>query len=136
MYSLPMFADNPVIFTRSRVEPNEVSKVGILSDALLRAVGYVSSNYTISALSRDVRDRRDSIPNEKEWSDEFVKTIGPELERVPLLYASPRQVALKLQRVLEQFTKDGSTKLITPVSLETFSNGVRLEFVPKADAYK
>ena len=41
------FDDNPVLMTRSRVEPLEVTRVGVAAEALLRAAGYRSSNYTI-----------------------------------------------------------------------------------------
>jgi hypothetical protein len=39
-------------------------------------------------------------------------------------------------RIIEQFSGPGNGGLITPVSLEKFPNGVRLEFTPKTDTYK
>ena len=135
--SMEAFGDNPIMFTGSRVEPSEVTKVNIAANALLRAVGYVASNYTINVLSRDILDPINSInPSDKEWNDEFLKTIGPEIDRVPLRYASPSQVALKLQRVIEPFATPGTGGLITPVKLEKFANGVRVEFAPKESNYK
>ena len=61
----------------------------------------------MNVLSRDILngDKADQqqplnrLPTDQEWNDEFLKTIGPELERIPLLYASPSQVSLKLQRL-------------------------------------
>ena len=68
------------------------------------------------------------MPSDSEWNDELLRTIGPEIERVPLLYATPSQVALKLQRVIEVFRGPDNGGLVTPVRLEKFSNGVRVEF--------
>lgn len=135
--SMLAYDDNPIMFTNSRVEPNEATKVGIAANSLLRAAGYVASNYTVNVLSRDVLDPVNSLnPSDKEWNDELLKTIGPEVERVPLKYATPSQVALKLQRVIEPFATPGAGGLITPVKLEKFANGVRVEFAPKESTYK
>ena len=135
--STETFDDNPIMFTRSRVEPAEVTKVNVAANALLRASGYVASNYTVNLLSRDILDPANGKnPSDEEWNDEFLKTIGPEIERVPLKYASPSQVALKLQRVIEPFATPGAGGLITPVKLEKFANGVRVEFAPKESTYK
>jgi hypothetical protein len=130
------FDDNPIILTRSRVEPVDVTRIDAAAEAMLRAVGHVSSNYTVNLLSRNIVDSPERIPSDEEWDDEFVKMIGPELERIPLLYASPGQLALKLQKVGEQFVQQGSAGLITPIKMKKFQNGLRIEFVPKVDTYK
>jgi hypothetical protein len=65
-----------------------------------------------------------------------LKLVGPELERIPLLYSSPGQVAVKLQKVGEQFAQPGAGGLVTPIQTKRFQNGLRIEFVPKVDTYK
>lgn len=130
------FDNNPIIFTRSRVETVDVTRIDAAAEAMLRAVGHVSSNYTVNLLSRNIVDSPGRIPSDEEWDDEFVKMIGPELERIPLLYASPGQLALKLQKIGEQFAQPGSAGLITPIKIKKFQNGLRIEFLPKIDTYK
>ena len=134
--SVSSFGGNPILLTRSRVEPNEGTKVTVAAEALLRAAGYPACNYTVNLLSREVLDKNLRDSSNEEWNDELVKLLGPELERIPLVYSSASQVSLKLQSVGKQFAAPGGGGLVTPVQLSKFSNGMRLEFVPKEDAYK
>jgi hypothetical protein len=68
------------------------------------------------------------------WDDELLKIEGPELLRLPLSYASGEQAVLRIQRLATKFLEPGSG-LVTPIECEKFSDGVRLLFRPKADAY-
>jgi hypothetical protein len=122
----------PFTFTRSRVEPVEVTQRDVAVEALLRAASHPQTNSTVSVVSVDPVDR--SFTDE-EWDDEFCRIEGPELLRVPLKYASELQMGIKVGRIAKELQEPGSG-LITPIEVERFSNGVRILFRPKASAYQ
>ena len=121
--------NNPVLFTRSRVE-NPVTKSLVAAEALLRAAGYADGNYSMSVFSTDFS--RD--PSDDEWDDQFLKVSGPEIERVPLIFSSPLQISLRIGRIVDDL-KDPKSGLITPIEVERFSNGARILFRPKISGY-
>ena len=119
-----------IAFTRSRVESSEVTKVSVAVEALLRSASHPQSNSTISLVSIEPTNE---MPTDEEWDDEFLRIDGPELERIPILYASELQIAIKIGRVVKELQESG--KLITPIEIERYSNGVRVLFRPKEDSY-
>jgi hypothetical protein len=121
----------PVVFTRSRVESSECTRLSIAVGALLRASTHPQTNSTISVLSSDNLERD---PTDREWDDEFLRIVGPELERIPLRFASEMQVVLTVGRIAKQLV-DPKSGLITPIEVERFANGVRILFRPKESNY-
>lgn len=130
--STTVIPDSPIVFTRSRVENAESTRVSTAVGALLRSVGHPCANSSISVLSTPVSNS-DRLPTDKEWDDEFLKIEGPELHRIPLRFASVGQTAIKLGRIAVDLERSGS--LITPIQVERFSNGVRILFRPKQSSY-
>lgn len=61
--------------------------------------------------------------------------LGPELVRIPLIYARNDQIVLRLRRLVEKLRAPGSG-LITPVECVVYSNGVQVLFRPPKDAYQ
>ena len=74
------------------------------------------------------------LPSDIHWNDEFLKTEGPELARIPICYTRKDQMVLRLTRLVEGLQKPG-TGLVTPIEVERFSNGVRVQFRPPKDNY-
>ena len=103
--------------------------VGTAAEALLRASTHASGNCTVGLLSAG-----SSAATDQQWQDEFLKLDGPELDRVPLSFASTTQVVLRMGRIAMDLQKEGSG-LITPIEVERFSDGVRLLFRPKPSGY-
>jgi hypothetical protein len=122
----------PFIFTRSRVEANEVTKKSIAVDALLRSASHPQSNSTISVISIDPIKR---APLDEEWDDEFLRIEGPELLRTTFYYTSILQMSIKLGRIAKEI-QNPSSGLITPIEVERYSNGVRIIFKPLDNSYK
>jgi hypothetical protein len=118
-----------IVFTRSRIEASECTRKSVAKEALLRAAVYPNSNSSISVVSDKLGDATDD-----EWDDEFLKLDGPELHRIPLRFASIMQTTLKLGRIALDLQQPKSG-LITPISVERFSNGVRILFKPKESGY-
>ena len=125
-------ADVPFTFTRSRVEPAEVTQKDVAVEALLRAASHPQTNSTISVVSIDPMER---VATDEEWDDEFVRIDGPELLRIPLKYASELQMGIKVGRVAKDLQEPGSG-LVTPIEVERFANGARILFRPKASGYQ
>ena len=124
---------NPVIFTSSRVEQAEVTRLSVAVDALLRSTSTPFNNATISVLSQPA-ETSSALPTDEQWDDEFLKLDGPELLRFPLRFASVTQVAIKLGRIVQEL-KDPKSGLITPIEVERYSNGARIIFRPKESSY-
>lgn len=120
----------PVVFTSSRVEPVEYTRVSVAVEALLRASTHPQTNSSIAVLSADLS----RVPTDEEWDDEFLRIEGPELERIPLRFASEMQIVIKVGRVAKQLLEAGSG-LITPIDVERFANGVRIIFKPRESNY-
>lgn len=123
--------DSAVVFTSSRVDVTEVTRLHLAVDSLLRAVTYPNNNSTISVLSTDYNGNVTS----DDWDGEFIKLDGPELARIPLRFASPIPTAVKLGRIAIALQQPGGG-LITPIAVERFSNGVRIIFTPKESTYE
>lgn len=123
--------DSAVIFTSSRVDVTEVTRLSSAVDSLLRAATYPNNNSTISVLSTDYSG---DISGEI-WDGEFVKLDGPELARIPLRFASTIPTAVKLGRIAIKLQQPGGG-LITPIAVERFTNGLRIIFTPKESNYE
>ena len=140
----------------SSASVNSKVRVSDACEALLRGVAYpTAGNCTVTLSSRDpVAPGTDvssssaspgyaskMLSKEEYWDDELLKTDGPELLRVPLLYASVDQAALRLGRVAESFqvgkpsydarVREGRQTLVTPVEVNRYTNGIRILFRPK-----
>ena len=59
---------------------------------------------------------------------------GPELQRIPLKYASVSLAIVKINRVMTRLQTPGSG-LITPISVEKYSNALRVLFQPKESSH-
>ena len=121
----------PIAFTSSRVEASEYTTVSVAVEALLRSSTHPQTNSSIAVLSADSLGR---MPTEAEWDDEFLRIEGPELERIPLRFASEMQIAIKVGRIAKQLMEPNSG-LITPITVERFANGVRILFRPPESNY-
>jgi len=75
-----------------------------------------------------------SKPSDAEWDDEFLRLEGPELERIPLQFASEAQVALRMGRIVQEL-QEPSSGLVTPIEVERFANGARILFRPRESGY-
>jgi len=120
------------------------TRVSDATEALLRSVGHpTAGNCTITVLST----AHTEVSGE-DWDNEFLKTEGPELLRIPLQYASITQATSKLYRIAQGFadrqkdpkarfssTGSSATSLVTPIEVTRFENGVRVIFQPKESAY-
>jgi hypothetical protein len=69
-----------------------------------------------------------------DWDDELGRLIGPELCRIPLLYASASQALISVTRSLSRLCEAGAG-LVTPVDIQKYSNGLRLLFKPRKDNF-
>lgn len=121
----------PFVFTRSRVEPGEVTETPVAVEAVLRAASHPQTNSTVSVVSIDPLARE---PSDAEWDDEFQKIDGPELLRIPLRYASELQMAIKMGRVAAELQAPGRG-LVTPIEVERYANGVKILFRPQDSSY-
>lgn len=121
----------PIAFTSSRVEASEYTTVSVAVEALLRFSTHPQTNSSIAVLSADALGR---TPTDAEWDDEFLRIEGPELERIPLRFASEMQIAIKVGRIAKQLLEPNSG-LITPITAERFANGVRILFRPPESNY-
>jgi len=128
VFAQPIY-ESPLLFTSSRVEFTEVTRMSVAVDALLRSAGHPLMNSTTSVITSS-----DTIPTDAQWDDEFLRLDGPELARVPLRFASANQVALRLGRIVQDLKLSGSG-LVTPIEVERYSNGARILFVPKDSTY-
>lgn len=124
---------SPLIFTTSRVEQSEVTRLTVAVDALLRSAGHLFNNATVSVLSQ-ADAAGDTLPTDEQWDDQFLKLDGPELLRFPLRFASVTQVAIRLGRIVQELREPGNG-LITPVEVERYANGARIIFRPKETSY-
>ncbi|KAJ1439702.1 hypothetical protein B484DRAFT_443825 [Ochromonadaceae sp. CCMP2298] len=125
---------SPVFVTRSRVEAAECTREADAAEALLRAAVNTHRNATFSVLSQGSA----GDPSEGDWADQFMKADGPELLRVPLRFASTRQAAVKLTRIVRTL-QEGTGKqggLVTPIEVERCSNGLRILFRPNMSGYQ
>jgi hypothetical protein len=118
------------------VLPSEVTKKTIAAEALLSAATHSSGNTTYSILSLSSSSSSSSDIDDTLWSDELLKSDGPELLRIPLRYASVSAVNAKLGRLAIDIGKPNNEfGLITRVKTERFSNGAKLSFQPFASGY-
>ena len=123
--------DMPIVFTPSRVEASEYTRASVAVEALLRASTHPQTNSSISVLSADNLGR---MPTDLEWDDEFLRIEGPELERIPLRFASEMQIVIKVGRIAKQLLEPKSG-LITPIEVQRFANGARILFKPRENGY-
>lgn len=123
----------PFLVSTSRVDVTESTRVGVAVEGLLRMASYPLQNSTLSVISAP--GESNVAPSSEEWDDELLRLVGPELHRIPLLYASPAQMNLKIVQVLRRLQEPGSG-LITPISIEKYSNALRLVFTPKDSGYQ
>jgi hypothetical protein len=116
----------PLVFTSSKhIEAMEVTRVSVAAEALFRSASHPQMNSTVTVLStKDMRK-----PTNSDWEDEFLRIVGPELVRIPLCFTSERQAALRVRRIAQELKR----KVVTPVEIEPFSNGVRILFRPTVD---
>jgi len=125
----------PLLVSSSRVDVTESTRVGVAVEGLLRMASYPLQNSTLSVLSSASSDEASVGPSSEDWDDELLRLMGPELHRIPLLYASAAQTTLKISQVLRRLQEPGSG-LITPISVERYSNALRLVFTPKDNGYQ
>lgn len=121
--------NSPMVFSNSKIfESTECTRLSIVSEALFRSASHPQTNSTITVLSTKAPQRDIS---DIEWNDEFLKIVGPELERIPLIFTGEKQISLRLGLIAENLMQPGSG-LITPIEIERFSNGIKILFKPKA----
>eukprot|EP01041_Mallomonas_annulata_P000212 gene212-381_t len=139
----------PVTIKMTSQSSSGSTRVSHASEALLRAVSHpTAGNTTIVVMSTGKGQ-----PTDAQWDDEFLKTSGPELMRIPLKYASVSQAAIKLGRIASTFQDmqrgvEGKVlglsssyqnihtqPLVTPIEVIRFGNGVKVVFRPKESAY-
>ena len=117
----------PFVFTRSRVEPSEVTQADVAVEALLRAASHPHTNSSVSVVSIDqvTAAAADGIATDQEWDDEFLRLDGPELLRIPLRFCSALQMSIKVGRVARDLQSGASGKgseaagyrLVTPIEV-------------------
>lgn len=123
--------ESPVVMTFSKsIESSEYSRVSDVAYSLFRAVGHPNKNSTITVVSRN----EDHIAVDDDWDDQFLKLDGPELHRIALSRATPKQAMSRLSRLISTITRPNNG-LITPIEITRYNNGIEIVFVPKVTSY-
>lgn len=129
----------PVFLSPNKlVESSEYTRVSAAAEALYRASTHPNGNSTLTVLSTPFTTGIDEYklkPSDDQWDDEFLKIDGPELLRIPLLFASAKQAVARLNRAISKLASPGSG-LVTPIELSKYSNGLRIVFVPNISTYE
>jgi hypothetical protein len=123
---------SPIVLSTSRVDVTECTRVTAAVQAMLRAANYPLQNTSFAILSTPASGGTEV--SQEVWNDEFGRLIGPELLRLPLLYASTQQAVARITRAVLTLQEKGSG-LVTPIAVERYSNGVRILFRPKDSTY-
>lgn len=69
-----------------------------------------------------------------DWDDEFLKLVGPELYRRPLVSVEPEDAVTWLREFARGFLRPGQ-RLTTPISVQNMDDGVLLRFQPTGAEY-